>query len=142
MLNDGATRMLVFRIGSELFALPIGAVHEVIDMPAVQQLPDAPKNILGIATLRGDLVSIYDPRPLLQAGDDSFGTVLIFAGDKGRIGLAIDDVFDPMLMEAADVRSAPGVDASDGLLLGVVRRGTDLIGVLDDDALMRAIEQR
>jgi purine-binding chemotaxis protein CheW len=140
MPTDSETRMLVFRVGDERFALPIGAVNEVVDMPAVQQLPDAAKNILGVATLRGELVAIYDPRALLQAGDDSHGTVLLFASGNRRIGLAIDDVYDPMLMKADEVRSAPGVDASDGLLLGVVRRGTDLIGVLDDDALMRALE--
>ena len=70
----------------------------------------------------------------------SHGTVLLFASGDHRFGLAIDDVYDPMLVEADDVRSAPGVDASDGLLLGVVRRGTDLIGVLDAGALMRALQ--
>ena len=142
MRSDGATRMLVFRVGSERFALPLAAVNEVVDMPAIQQLPDASTNILGIATLRGELVSIYDPRPLLHAGGDSNGLVLLFAADNRRIGLAIDDVYDPMLIEAEELRSAPGVDAADGLLLGVVRRGTDLIGVLDEDALMRAVTQK
>lgn len=138
MPSDGATRMVVFRVGSERFALPLAAVDEVVDMPAIQQLPDASTRILGIATLRGELVSIYDPRLLLHTGGDSFGMVLLFATGNRRIGLAIDDVYDPMLIEAGEIRSAPGVDAADGLLLGVVRRGTDLIGVLDDDALLRA----
>jgi purine-binding chemotaxis protein CheW len=139
MRSDGATRMLVFRVGSERFALPLGAVNEVVDMPEVQRLPDASTDILGIATLRGEVVSIHDPRVLLNAGDDPYAMVLLFETDTRRVGLAIDDVYDPMLIEADEIRSAPGADAADGVLLGVVRRGTDLIGVLDDDALLRAV---
>ena len=137
-MSDSA-RMLVFRLGAERFALPLGAVDEVVEMPDIQPLPDAPDAVLGIAALRGELVSIFDPRPLLRAGDGSYGAILLFSNGKRRVGMAIDDVFDPILIEADAVRSAPGMDAADGLLQGVVRRGAELIGVLDVDALLRAL---
>lgn len=140
MLSESARRMLVFRVGDERFALPLAAVNEVIDMPAVQQLPDASERVLGIATLRGELVTVFDPRPLLQAGtSDTHEMALLFAVGDRRAALAIDDVFDPVLIETDDVRPAPGVDAADSLLIGVVRRGSELIGVLDGDALARAL---
>jgi purine-binding chemotaxis protein CheW len=140
MLSDGAQRMLVFRVGDERFALPLGAVNEVIDMPAVQALPDSSGQVLGVATLRGELVAVFDPRPLLHAGTaDTHEMALLFAVGDRRAALAIDDVFDPIVIEVEDVRPAPGMDASDGLLLGVVRQGTELIGVLDGDALARAL---
>lgn len=138
MASDASQRMVVFRVGAERFALPLAAVSEVIDLPPVQRLPDSSNDILGMATLRGELVTIYDPRPLLDAGSDAFDMVLLFVTDTRCIGLAINDVFDPILIKTDELRSAPGVDAADGLLLGVVRRGTDLIGVLDDGALLRA----
>lgn len=139
MLSDGQVRMLVFRVGGERFALPLAVVNEVIDMPPVQALPDSSHRVIGVATLRGELVSVYDPRPLLQAGADTYDMALLFTVGNRRVGLGIDDVYDPILIEADDVRSAPGVDAADGVLLGVVRRGTELIGVLDRDALTRAL---
>lgn len=137
-MSDSA-RMLVFQLGAERFALPLGAVDEVVEMPEIQALPDASDTVLGIAALRGELVSIFDPRPLLRAGDGNYGATLLFSNGKRRVGMAIDDVFDPILIEADAVRSAPGMDASDGLLQGVVRRGAELIGVLDVDALLRAL---
>jgi len=138
-MTDNATRMLVFRLGTERFALPLAAVDEVVEMPEVQPLPDASNTVLGIATLRGELVSIYDPRSLLHAGDSNYGATLLFSTGKRRVGIAIDDVFDPILIEADAVRSAPGMDASDGMLQGVVRRGPELISVLDATALLRAL---
>ena len=139
---DDAVRLLVFRVGSERFALPLGAVDEVVDLPPVQRLPDSAPSVLGIATLRGEIVAIQDPRTLLGAGDGGYAALLLFDDDTRRIGLAIDDVYDPILMESDELRSAPGVDASDGLLRGVVRRGTDLIAVLDVDALVRTMNAR
>jgi purine-binding chemotaxis protein CheW len=140
MANDGGSRMLVFRLGSERFALPLAAVDEVIEIPPVQPLPDSSNLILGVATLRGELVSIIDPRALLHAGDGDYGMILLFTTGNRRVGMAIDDVFDPILVEAGDVRAAPGMDASDGLLQGVVRRDAHLIGILDGDALLRSLQ--
>jgi purine-binding chemotaxis protein CheW len=140
MANDGPQRMLVFRVGDERFALPLATVNEVIDMPVVQALPDSSERVLGVATVRGELVSVFDPRPLLQAGSaDTHEMALLFAVGDRRSALAIDDVFDPVLIETDEVQPAPGVDAADSLLIGVVRRGSDLIGVLDGDALARAL---
>jgi purine-binding chemotaxis protein CheW len=139
MSTDDGTRMLVFRLGGERFALPLAAVDEVVEMPEVQPLPDSSSTVLGIATMRGELVSIYDPRALLHAGDGRYGAALLFSTGNRRVGVAIDDVFDPILVEADAVRPAPGMDAADGMLQGVVRRGADLIGVLDADALLRAL---
>lgn len=133
------TRLLVFRLGDERFALPLAAVDEVIDMPPVQRLPDSQTGVLGIATLRGELVSIYDPQSALHAGDGSYGATLLFTTGNRRVGLAINDVFDPILMEEDEIRSAPGMDAADGMLKGVVRRGSTLIGILDAAALLRGI---
>jgi purine-binding chemotaxis protein CheW len=138
MFRDGSERLLVFRVGTERFAVRLGAVDEVIDAPALQPLPDAGDTVLGLATLRGELVPIFDPRPLLHVGADVRGAVLLFVRDGRRVGLAIDDVFDAIVVEATDLRSAPGAEAADGILVGVIRRGTDLVALLDADALLDA----
>ncbi len=139
MFRDGAERLLVFRIGTERFAVRLGAVDEVIDAPPMQPLPDAGDTVLGLATLRGELVPIFDPRSLLNVDADVNGAVLLFARNGRRMGLAIDDVYDAITVEEGDMRSAPGTDAADGILVGVIRRGTDLVAVLDADALLDAV---
>jgi len=136
-MGDDGERMVVFRLGSERFALSLAAVDEVIELPTVQRVPDSPPTVLGIATLRSELVSIYDPRGWLNAGTGTYGAVLLFSRDGRRVGIAVDDVYDPTTVLSQELRNAPGVDTSDGILSGVVRRGTDLIGVLDADALVR-----
>ena len=138
MFRDGAERLLVFRVGPERFAVALGSVDEVIDAPPVQALPDSPPNLRGIATLRGELVPIVDPRPLLRVGGDVNGAVLLFGVENRRVGLAIDDVYDAITVEESELLSAPGAEAADGILVGVVRRGSDLVAVLDAKALLDA----
>ena len=139
MFSDGAARLLVFRVGSERFAVELSSVSEAIDTPVLQSVPDAPPTLLGITMLRGAFIPIHDLRPLLRAGAGMMGGALLFERDGRTVGLAIDDVYDALLVEAHELRPAPGVDGSDALLLGLVRRGTDLIAVLDADALLAAV---
>jgi chemotaxis signal transduction protein len=144
MFRDGAARLLVFRVGAERFGVELQAVDEVIDAPVVQSIPDAPATVLGVATIRGELITVYDPRPLLRVRgrleEEGNGAALLFARDDRRVGLAIDDVYDAIRIEDGDLLKAPGggAAASDGLLVGLIRRAGNLIGILDANALLDA----
>jgi purine-binding chemotaxis protein CheW len=144
MFRDGPARLLVFRVGAEHFGVALQAVDEVIDAPAVQSIPDAPATVLGVATIRGELITVYDPRPLLRVRgrleEEGNGAALLFAREDRRVGLAIDDVYDAIRIEDGDLLKAPGggAAASDGILVGLIRRAGNLIGVLDANALLDA----
>ena len=141
-------RLLVFRLGSERFAVALGGVDEVIDAPVPRQMPDAPAAVLGVINVHDVLVTLYDPRPVLNVardqtrdsdgGDARVGSVLVFRWRGRRVGLVVDDVYDAMLTEPGEVRGAPGSTASDGVLLGVIRRDGELIAALDAAALLTA----
>lgn len=138
MFRDGIARLLVFRVGSERFAVELASVDEVVDAPAIQRLPDSDSRVLGVAMVRDALVTVYDPRPILNVHGSADGAALVFLRDDRRLALAIDDVFDAIVVEESDVRPAPGAGAADGVLIGVVRRGSDLIAVLDAESLLIA----
>ena len=144
MFRDGPARLLVFRVGAERFGVELQAVDEVIDAPAVQSIPDAPATVLGVATIRGELITVYDPHPLLRVQgrleEGGNGAALLFARDDRRVALAIDDVYDAIRIEDGDLLKAPGggAAASDGILVGLIRRAGELIGILDANALLDA----
>ncbi len=155
MFRDGVARVLVFRVGGERFAVSLQAVAEVIESPELQRMPDAPEHVRGVATLRGELLSVYDPLALLgapgggrgapgpsiNAGEAlEVGATLVFSRGGGhRVGLAVDDVYDTITIEESELRGVPGSDGSDGALVGLVLRGSELIGVLDVPALLDGV---
>ena len=136
MFEDGPERLILFRVGGEQFALPMSDVDEVIDAPVIQHLPDAGPATLGIAGVRGVFVTVYDARPILCVDGGTMGAALLFVRDDRRVGLAIDDVFDPLTVGQEELRPVPG--ASDGIVIGLVRRGSQLVAVLDTQALLDA----
>ena len=138
MFRDGPERLLVFRVGAERFALRLAAVDEVVDAPQVRPLPDAAQRVRGVAMIRGALVTIYDPRPLLNVTGAVDDAALLFERGGVRVGLAVGGVYDTVSVDPSEVRQAPGADVSEKLLIGVVRRDRELIAILDAAALLDA----
>jgi len=140
MFRDGAERLLVFRVGSERFGVALSAVREVVDSPEARRLPDTPQSLLGVATVRGELVPLYDAREILdvEKGSAVSGAALVFLAAPRCVALAIDDVFDPVLVEEQELRPMPGGGGgtADVIIRGLVRRGGDLVAVLDHAALL------
>ncbi len=128
---------LVFRVGRELFALPLNAVEEAIDVDRVQRVPEMSAAMLGVLSVRGALVPVYAGGAVLGTPAGAQKAALVFTTERGRLALAVDDVDDVLSLPAERLARAP-VDFADALLVGVARRGNDLIGVLDATALIAA----
>ena len=132
--------LLVFRAGSELFATVLTAVEEALELPQLSAIPEMTRSMLGVVTLRGRMLPTYSPaRPLgitLERPDAA--ALVIRAGDR-RIALAVDDVDDVFTLDLATLRAAPTAGSErDSLLVGVARRGGDLVAVLDAESLVSA----
>ncbi|HZD94720.1 MAG TPA: chemotaxis protein CheW, partial [Candidatus Sulfotelmatobacter sp.] len=51
-----------FRIGNEIFGVPIALVHEIVRVPDITSVPDSPGYVQGVINLRGRIVSVVDLR--------------------------------------------------------------------------------
>jgi len=138
MSHDGATRLLVFTLGGERFGVPLAEVEEVIGSPAVQASADFPPPALGIAEVRGEPVIVYDSRPLLNVGGSVDDAVILLTYRGRRVGLAVGNLQDTINAEAGEIRPVPAAELSDKVLTGLIRRGFELIAVIDVDQLLEA----
>lgn len=132
----GIAQLLIFRVARELFAVELVTAEEALDMPVLHRLPEMPPSMLGVFTLRSALVSVFEPQVALGIRCEQAATVVVFCGGERRVAIATDDVDDVATVDLATVREAPGAHAKEGALLGIVHRGTDLIAVLDAQALV------
>jgi purine-binding chemotaxis protein CheW len=138
---DGGAQVecLIFRVGAELFALDLAAVEEAVELPDVHRVPEMPETMLGVFNLRERLLPVYSPARALGvplATDTAVALVLHLAGR--RIALAVDDVEDVLHVELAALRRSPVSDAGEGVLLGVIRSGRDLVALVHGEALALA----
>ena len=51
-----------FRIGTETFGLPIALVREIVRVPKITPVPNAPDFVEGVINLRGRIISVIDLR--------------------------------------------------------------------------------
>ncbi|MFI5230292.1 MAG: chemotaxis protein CheW [Gemmatimonadales bacterium] len=136
MFRDGEARVVAFHVGEERFAVELASVDEVIDVPSLRAMPDTPRAVLGLATIRGEPATMYDARVLLEVDGQPGTTALLFRRAHRRIGLVVGDVDEAFVIREAALRGAPGADSSNGLLIGVVRRGLELVALLDARVLV------
>ena len=93
--------------------------------------------MLGVFSLRGRLIPVCSPmRALGVEIVAAEPTVLLMRAGARRVGVAVDDVDDVITLNLATIRPAPGTEDSDGVLLGVVRQGNELIAIVDSDAIV------
>jgi purine-binding chemotaxis protein CheW len=86
-------RFLTFRADGQLYALPASRVAEVIRLPAVARVPQAPKGLLGLANLRGNVLPVASVRGLLGAEDPAEATTRAIVLDGAApVALAVDAV--------------------------------------------------
>jgi purine-binding chemotaxis protein CheW len=136
--REGRAELLVFRIGAELFATDLRTVEEAVEGVDVRAIPDAGGSMLGIFALRDRTLPMYSlSRVMGLASSDHAAMTLVMRPSTDRIALAVDEVDDVFDAALSDVRPAP-TPSEDGLLLGVLWRGTELVTLLDAEAVVAA----
>jgi purine-binding chemotaxis protein CheW len=136
----GSAELLVFRIGGEHFAVELKAVEEAIEAPPVRPIPEAPAPLLGVFTHRDRLLPLYSPSTILGVAVGEVAHVLVLRGAGRDVGVAVDDVDDVLRVELETLHDPPADDATDDLLLALLVRERELIGVVDGRALVTACQ--
>jgi purine-binding chemotaxis protein CheW len=143
------TDLLLFRIGRELFATELRAVEEAVDLAELQQVSGTPSAVRRVCTLRGAFVPLFSPAAALGVAASGGGTALVVRDTTGRIALEVDDVEDVLHLSDGELRPPPPPpafrppDARDApVVRGVVRRGSNLVTVVDLEALIAACRGR
>jgi purine-binding chemotaxis protein CheW len=133
---------LTFLLGDEAYGVAIERVREVLRAPPVTEVPHAPAGVLGVITVRGEVVAVFDPRTRLGLPSArGAGRVVIVDGGGGACGLLVDTVAAVVRLPRGRLEPCPqgiGGAAAD-CLVGIGRERDALFTVLDVDALLKPV---
>jgi purine-binding chemotaxis protein CheW len=136
-------------IDKEVFAIPVEAVLEILDIRPVSRIPEAPPYMLGLIDLRGRSVPVLDLRTKLGlpalAATDLTRILVIEVAISGRrlvLGLVADRVIEVLAMAAREIEPAPdiGVRWRSEYIRGVGRRDSGFIVIFDLPRLFSAAD--
>jgi purine-binding chemotaxis protein CheW len=139
---------LVFRLGKDEFALPIGAVDEVGEVPAqITRLPKTPKFLEGVVNLRGDVLPVVDQRrrfDMPASSETARRRLVVVRTELHRAGLIVDGVSDVLRVSVDAVEAPPALTVEIARLVrGVINleQSQRIVLVLDPAELLTAAER-
>ena len=133
---DPQKSLVGFVVGEVGYAVPIGAVREIVNPLVLTELPHAPPAVAGVADHRGEVVPILDLRVrfgLPKLADPRRAKWILLEVDGRTFGLAVDRVTDVFGTGGAEIRRAPALGGGDDVrgISGVTTYDGALTFVLD-----------
>lgn len=151
-----ASEALLFSLGAEVFAFPIGRVRQVLRACWPQPVPRPPLGCLGVIEVAGEVVPILDLAALLalrrplapkDLPERMLDTHFLLCGaEDGDLGFWVDRVIEVADIRALeDATSDPRVEAlgkSANWVVGLAAAGQRRALVLDPSAVVTASRRR
>ena len=109
---DKDLQLVGFKIGRETFGLPISIVREIIRVPEITAVPDAPDYVEGVINLRGRIIPVVDLRKrfgetLIEA--DKKNRVVVVDIDRRAIGLIVNSASEVLRIPPSEIEHPSNV---------------------------------
>lgn len=131
-------QLVTFKLGEDEFGVDIMNVKEIIRVPDITKVPNAPDYVEGACNLRGNVLPIIDGRTWLnleRRNRDENSRVIVIDVDGNATGVVVDKVSEVMRVNVADIEEPPQIvrNVNADYLNGVVKleNGNRLIMLLD-----------
>ena len=102
---------VTFSLGSESFGVALTNVEEIVDLPQVTKIPDAPDYVLGVICIRDQVLPLLDFTHLLRvegANDDApKEMVILLSFENARLGMVVDGIQEIIRIREEDILPAP-----------------------------------
>lgn len=134
-------QLVVFGVGKEFYGVGIDTVHEIVRVPDVTQVPDAPDFFEGVINLRGRIIPVIDlgKRLRLAPLERTKAARVLISESNGRIvGLVVDSVAEVIKLTPDAVVEPPQMISSIGVeyITGVAKVKDRLIILLKLDKVL------
>lgn len=101
-----AQTWLFFRLGSQVYGLPVAPIEQIVPMVTITPLPEIGEPVAGVINVRGRAVPVVDLRRHVGRTEAAFllDTPIVLAHIAGHsLGLVVDQVLEVMSLPPADL---------------------------------------
>lgn len=133
------------RIGRETLGLPIALVREIVRVPEITPVPNAPDYIEGVINLRGRIIAVIDLRKRFgQPAEeiDKKSRIVVVETVNRQVGLLVSSASEVLRISPSDIEAPRSVFPNEELdyVTGVGKLKDRLIILLDLDRILQKAE--
>jgi purine-binding chemotaxis protein CheW len=140
-------QLVGFRVGRETFAVPIALVREIVRVPEITSVPNAPEYIEGVINLRGRIIPVVDLRK--RFGDNAperskKNRVVVVEMETRAIGLLVHSASEVLRILPSEIQAPQDVFQEGELnyITGVGKLKGRLVILLDLNKILQRGELR
>jgi len=137
------TQVVGFQVGRETYGIPITTLHEIVRVPEITAVPDAPVHLEGVINLRGKIVSVVDLRKRFgkpATALDRHSRILVVEHRGKLAGMIVDSASEVLKIPESEIEIAPPMMQEGGLdcVTGLGKYKGRLIILLDIKKVLTA----
>ncbi len=147
-LEEPLEEFLAFVLEGETYAVPIGAVREILRVGDVTEVPRAQPNLMGLINVRGEMLPLYDVKVRLRlaaappevrgpADVSRAARLLLLKAPEGDAGILVDGVAGVVKLRLSRLEEAPQLGLERNPIAGLGRQDGQLFILLDVDEALR-----
>lgn len=105
-LTEKELQVVGFRVGDETFGVPIAHVREIIRVPQITALPNAPEYVEGVINLRGKIISVIDLRKRFGEANPQPGRknrILVVELHNHIVGLIVNSASEVLKLPPSEI---------------------------------------
>ena len=110
-IEDNGHPYVTFRLGSESFGIALHQVEEIVEIPAITKVPDAPEYVLGVICLRDQVLPLVDLTEILSVeqadADRHREMVVLLSFGAAKIGVVVDEIQEILRVEDTQILPPP-----------------------------------
>jgi purine-binding chemotaxis protein CheW len=115
--DEPVREILTFALGGEAYGVPLTQVLEILWVRTITRVPRSPRDVVGVCTVRGELVTVIDTRQRLEPGApkaSNRGRILLTnTWDGEKVGLMVDEVLGVERFSQNQIEPTAGVLVGD-----------------------------
>jgi purine-binding chemotaxis protein CheW len=144
---DKELQVVGFRIGRETFGLPISIVREIVRVPEITAVPNAPDYIEGVINLRGRIIPVVDLRKRFGEEVEAASKkhrIVVVEMESRRIGLLVNSASEVLKIPPSEIEAPHNVFQEGELnyITGVGKLRGRLVILLDLNKVLQRGELR
>lgn len=132
---------ITFLLDKEEYALDIRLVKEIIKPRELTDVPRAPKDIMGVISLRGAVIPIMNLRGRLgMPMKEGFERIIIVRDGASLLGLIVDNVKQVVRVPKNNIEPPPSVNTIDGeFIRGIGRYKGEMFILLELEKILESM---